>query len=89
MVIYLFCDESDNTVFALSIDPTGANIPPVTPLTEWILLEAIETLKFPEPWDIGDFADVLDHLREDGYYLFQGELLQARASLRRSPPPDC
>jgi hypothetical protein len=41
------------------------------------LLEAIDTLKFPEPWDIGDFQEVLDRLNTDGYYLFQGELIEA------------
>lgn len=83
MVIYLFRDETDNEVFAFSTDATGANIPPVTPLTEWIFLEAIDTLKFPEPWDIGDFQPVLDHLKVGGYYLFQGELIEP---LRKGKP---
>ena len=47
MLIYLFRDESDNHIFAFSIDVTGANIPAVTPHTEWIFLEALDTLKFP------------------------------------------
>ena len=76
MRIYLFRDESDSDVFAFSNDVTGANIPPVRPLTEWIFLEAIDTLKFPEPWDINDFQQVLDHLRENGYYLFEGEFIE-------------
>jgi hypothetical protein len=29
MLIYLFRDESDNDVFAFSIDVTGSNIPPL------------------------------------------------------------
>jgi len=33
-------------------------------------------LKFPEPWDIGDFREVVDHLKADGYYLFQAELIE-------------
>ncbi len=78
MVIYLFRDEGDANVFAFSIDVTGQNIPPVTPLTEWVFLEAFETLKLAEPWDIDDFQDVLNHLRADGYYLFQGEILEPR-----------
>ena len=49
MLIYLFRDESDNDIFAFSIDVTGANIPAVTPHTEWIFLEALDTLKFPDP----------------------------------------
>lgn len=78
MVIYLFRDEGDANVFAFSIDVTGQNIPPVTPLTELVFLEAFETLKLVEPWDIDDFQDVLNHLRADGYYLFQGEILEPR-----------
>ena len=78
MVIYLFRDEGDANVFAFSIDVTGQNIPPVTLLTEWVFLEAFETLKLVEPWDIDDFQDVLNHLRADGYYLFQGEILEPR-----------
>jgi hypothetical protein len=42
----------------------------------WVLLEAIDTLKFPEPWDIGDFQEALDRLNADGFYLFQGELIE-------------
>jgi hypothetical protein len=76
MRIYLFRDESDVEVFAFSSDVTGGNIPPITPHTEWILLEAIDTLKFPDPWDITDFQEVLDHLKADGYYLFEGELIE-------------
>jgi hypothetical protein len=84
MVIYLFRDEGDADVFAFSTDPTGQYIPPVTPLTEWIFVEAFETLKFPEPWDIQDFQPVLNHLKADGYYLFQGELLEPRRQTRRT-----
>ena len=75
MRIYLFRDESDSDVFAFATDVTGTNIPPVSPLTEWIFLEAMESLNFPEPWDIGDFQEVLDHLKADGYYLFEAELI--------------
>jgi hypothetical protein len=75
MRIYLFRDESDSGAFAFSTNMTGSNIPPVTPHTEWIFLEAIDTLTFPEPWDIDDFQPVIDHLKEDGYYLFEGELI--------------
>jgi hypothetical protein len=86
MVIYLFRDESDSAVFAFSADVTGANIPLVRPHTEWIFLEAIDTLKFPEPWDIGDFQPVLDHLKADGYYLFEGELIEPLRKGKRRPP---
>ena len=76
MLIYLFRDESDNHIFAFSVDVTGANIPAVTPHTEWIFLEALDTLKFPDPWDIADFQGVLDHLKADGYYVFEGEFIE-------------
>ena len=87
MLIYLFRDESDSEVFAFSLDPTGASIPRITPLTEWIFLEALDTLKFPEQWDIDDFQDVLDHLKTDGFYLFQGELLDVARVAARPPGP--
>ena len=90
MLIYLFRDETDSEVFAFSADVTGANIPLITPHTEWIFLEVMDTLKFPEPWDIGDFQPVLDHLKADGYYLFQGELIEPlRKGKRRRTSPEC
>ena len=76
MLIYLFRDENDNNIFAFSIDVTGGNIPAITPHTEWIFLEALDTLKFPDPWDITDFQYVLDHLKADGYYVFEGEFIE-------------
>jgi hypothetical protein len=85
MRIYLFRDESDNGSFALLTDVTGSNIPPVTPHTEWIFLEAVDTLKFPEPWDITDFEEVLDHLKADGYYAFlQVSVVAHPSSARRT-----
>ena len=90
MLIYLFRDESEDKNFAFSTDVTGANIPPVSPLTEWIFLEAIDTLKFPEPWDIKDFQTVLNHLGADGYYLFEGELIeQPLRNIRGQSPLEC
>jgi len=88
MIIHLFRDESDSEIFALSVDPTGASIPPVTPHTEWIFLEAIDTLKFAAQWDIDDFQDVLDHLKANGYYIFQGELLDAASLAERAQGPE-
>jgi hypothetical protein len=52
MRISLFRDESGSGAFAFSAEVTESNIPPVTPHTEWIFVEAIDTLSFPEPWDI-------------------------------------
>lgn len=95
MIIHLFRDESDSEIFALSVDPTGASIPPVTriqsgslPHTEWIFLEAIDTLKFAAQWDIDDFQEVLDHLKADGFYIFQGELLDPLSLAARPPAPE-
>jgi hypothetical protein len=81
MVIYLFRDEANNENFALSIDETGENIPPITPHTEWIFVEVIDTLKFVEPWDIGDFSQALDRLRANGYYMFSGEIIAPATSV--------
>ena len=90
MNIYLFRDESSEDVFAFSVDPTGQNIPLVTPHTDWIFMEAMDSLQFPNPWDIDDFQHVLDHLKSDGYYLFEGELIEP-LNLRSRPDksPDC
>jgi len=76
MRINLFRDESAGGVFAFPTDVSGTNIALVTECTEWIFLEAIDTLKFPEPWDIEDFRQVLNCLEADGYYLFAGGLLR-------------
>jgi hypothetical protein len=86
MRIFLFRDESDSNVFAFSTDVAAENIPPVTPHTKWIFVEALDTLKFPEPWDIDDFQEVLDHVKADGYYLFQGEFIE-QPSLRKRRRP--
>jgi hypothetical protein len=90
MLIHLFRDEADNDYFAFSVDVTGANIPPATPLTEWIFLETIDTLKFPEQWDITDFQYVLDDLKSDGYFVFQGEFVDPLSlTVRPEQVPEC
>ena len=90
MVIYLFRDEADNENFALSVDVTGENIPPITPHTEWIFVEAIDTLKFAEPWDIDDFSQAFNGLKADGYYMFAGEIIAPAASVAdRDQLPEC
>jgi len=53
------------------------------------LLEAIDTLKFPAQWEIDDFQDVLDHLTADGFYIFQGELLDSSSLMAQPPAPEC
>ena len=85
MVIYLFRDKNNDDIFAFSTDVTGRGIPPAAATTEWMFIEALDTLKFPEPWDIGDFQYVLDHLQANGFYLFQGEFIEP-APLGRSKP---
>jgi hypothetical protein len=49
MVIYLFRDKSNDEFFAFSTDVTGRNIPRAAANTEWMFIEALNTLKFPEP----------------------------------------
>jgi hypothetical protein len=85
MVIYLFRDKNSDDIFAFSTDVTGRSIPPAAATTEWMFIEALDTLKFPEPWDIGDFQYVLDHLQANGFYLFQGEFIEP-APLQRAKP---
>ena len=70
VLIYLFRDEGTDNL-ALTIDVTGGNLPPVTPSTDWIFLEAIDTLRSPPPWDVADFQCLLRRLRVDGFYLFE------------------
>jgi len=43
---------------------------------------------FVEPWHIGDFRPALDHLKADGYYLFQGEIIKPSLGKRRQPSPE-
>jgi hypothetical protein len=75
MRIFLFRDECNSDAFAFSTDVTGANIPHVSPHTEWILLGTIETLKFAD-WVIGDLQEVLDCLKADGYCVVEAELIE-------------
>ena len=74
MVIHVFRDLNRGDIFSFSTDLSGRA--PATAGTQWVFMEAIDTLKFPEPWDIADFQEVLDRLAADGFYLFQGELIQ-------------
>ena len=77
MLIYLFRDEvTDN--LALTIDVTGHNLPPVVPSTDWIFVEAIDTLRASPPWDVADFQCLLRSLRLDGFYLFEAGVKDPR-----------
>jgi hypothetical protein len=73
VLIYLFRDEGTDNL-ALTIDVTGQNIPPVTPSTDWLFVEAINTLSSPRPWDVSDFQCLLRRLRVDGFYLFKADV---------------
>ena len=77
MIIYLFRDKDADDIFALSTDVTGTNIPLVTQTTDWLFQEALDSIEFASPWDIGDFRDVLDRLKADGFYLFKGSLIES------------
>ena len=85
MLIDLFGDESSSDIFAFSTDASGGNLPLATAGTAWAFLEAIDTLSFADPWDIGDFQEVLDGLKVDGFYLFQGELITAAVTGKSKP----
>jgi hypothetical protein len=74
-LIHLFQDR-DTDVYALSMDPTGGNIPSQTATTQWRFRETLSTLAFPEPWDIDDFQEVLAQLDAEGFYIFRGEFIQ-------------
>ena len=85
MFIYLFRDESSSDIFAFSTDPSGGNLPLATAGTAWAFLEAIDTLSFPDPWDISDFQEVLKSLKVDGFYIFQGELITPAVAGKSKP----
>ena len=70
MIIYLFRDIDVDDIFAFSTDLTGTNIPPVTQITDWLFREAQDLIAFANR-TIGDFRNVLDRLKADGFYLFQ------------------
>jgi hypothetical protein len=63
---YIFGDESESENFAFSMDRHGASIPPIKPQTEWVFLEAINTLKIPGACDGDDLPRVVEHLKADG-----------------------
>jgi len=44
MFICLFREESESENFPSRLSMTGENIPPITPYTEWVFLETINTL---------------------------------------------
>jgi hypothetical protein len=69
---------------ALTIDVTGQNIPPIVPSTDWLFVEAIDTLRSPPPWDVADFQCLLRRLRTDGFYLFEAAV-NGRSWMREEP----
>jgi hypothetical protein len=85
MIIYLFRDIDADDNFAFSTDLTGTNIPPVTQSTDWLFQEALGSIEFANPWNMGDFRDVLDRLKADGFYLFQGSLIESADIAARTP----
>jgi hypothetical protein len=61
----------------------------VSPHTDWVFMEAMDTLRIPDPWDIDDFQFVLDDLKTHRYHLFQAELEGLNLGKRRPSLPDC
>ena len=70
MLIYVFRDQGTRNL-ALTIDVSGHNLPSVSPSTHWIFIEAIDTLRYPPPWNVADFQCLLRWLSVDGFYLFE------------------
>jgi hypothetical protein len=73
VLIYLFRDEGTDSL-ALTIDVTGGNLPALTPSTDWIFVEAIDTLRSQPPWDVADFQCLLRRLWAEGFYLFEADV---------------
>jgi hypothetical protein len=67
MYIYVFRDEKA-AHFALSMDVTGRNIPPVTSSTVWKFVEAINMHKPPPRWDRANLRDAVRQARVIGFY---------------------
>jgi len=70
VLIHLFRDEANDNV-ALTIDVTGQNIPPISPSTDWLFVEAIDTVGRMLPWDMADLQCVLHLLSAEGFYLLE------------------
>jgi hypothetical protein len=88
MIIYLFRDIDADDIFAFSTDLTGTNIPPVIPpvtqTTDWLFQEALDLIEFANR-TVGDFRNVLDRLKADGFYLFQASLIESPDVAARTP----
>jgi hypothetical protein len=89
MLIYLFRDENEDENFAFSGDMTGANRPPDHTAHRVDFSGGHRHTEVSRPWDNGDFRQVLEHLKADGYYLFQGEIIKRSLGKRRQPSPKC
>jgi hypothetical protein len=65
VLVYLFRDEGSNRdTFAYSTDVTGRNIPRASRYTQWTF-EAAEKIQ-----DLEDFEDVIEHLKQKGFYIW-------------------
>ena len=84
MIIYLFRDIDADDIFAFSTDLTGTNILAVTQTTDWLFQEALDLIEFANR-TIGDFRNVLDRLKTDGFYLFQANLIETQDVAARTP----
>jgi hypothetical protein len=83
--ICFFGDAGESETLAFSIARHGAAISPIGPQTEWVFLEAINTLKIPDAWISEDFQHVIEHLKSDGYCLLQDEPIDSVGLF--VPPP--
>jgi hypothetical protein len=84
--VYLFRHTGTRNL-ALTSDVTGRNISAVTSTTNWLFVEAIDTLKLSVRRDTAGFQAVLAQLRLDGFYLFEAGITDLDAVLARGLRP--
>jgi hypothetical protein len=71
MHIYVFCDALTREAFALTTDMTGRNVPQRTAQTRWVFTDSFEVKAVPERWSLAANQEVMDRLKEEGYYIFE------------------
>jgi hypothetical protein len=71
MFVYLFRQRNANR--ALTTDITGRNLPPRTPTSHWMFVEALQIDKCRPPQGIADFEEASRQLEQVGYYIFEAD----------------
>lgn len=75
MDVHLFQDR-DTDVFALTRDPSGANIPLVDAATRWLHRDTIQSASLIDGSHFGHFEAAMCEMDERGFYLFEGQYLR-------------